>query len=108
MMNVQTETSKNSMLDKLKLLIAALIIIAGIYAYYYFDSGVSETSLPQAVCVLMVLGGTLIVSSTHVFLPAFKWQARRESNPQPAVLETAALPIELLAYWARKCSYFDL
>ena len=26
-----------------------------------------------------------------------KWQARRESNPQPAVLETAALPIELLA-----------
>jgi hypothetical protein len=28
---------------------------------------------------------------------SFIWQARRESNPQPAVLETAALPIELLA-----------
>jgi hypothetical protein len=28
------------------------------------------------------------------------WQARRESNPQPAVLETAALPIELLAFRA--------
>ena len=28
---------------------------------------------------------------------ATEWQARRESNPQPAVLETAALPIELLA-----------
>jgi hypothetical protein len=26
------------------------------------------------------------------------WQGRRESNPQPAVLETAALPIELLPY----------
>src|SRR5262245_31070634 len=26
------------------------------------------------------------------------WQARRESNPQPPVLETGALPIELLAY----------
>src|SRR6185436_42936 len=26
------------------------------------------------------------------------WQARRVSNPQPAVLETAALPIELLAF----------
>jgi hypothetical protein len=25
------------------------------------------------------------------------WQARRESNPQPPVLETGALPIELLA-----------
>ena len=31
-------------------------------------------------------------------LPSLRyWQARRESNPQPAVLETAALPIELLA-----------
>src|SRR6478752_3765048 len=27
-----------------------------------------------------------------------QWHARRDSNPQPAVLETAALPIELLAY----------
>src|SRR5579863_10716804 len=27
---------------------------------------------------------------------AIDWQGRRESNPQPAVLETAALPIELL------------
>src|ERR1700748_811636 len=26
------------------------------------------------------------------------WQARRESNPQPPVLETGALPIELLAF----------
>ena len=25
------------------------------------------------------------------------WQAKRESNPQPPVLETGALPIELLA-----------
>src|SRR5512140_3641978 len=31
-------------------------------------------------------------------LPPVRWQARRESNPQPAVLETAALPIELLAF----------
>jgi hypothetical protein len=25
------------------------------------------------------------------------WQARRDSNPQPPVLETGTLPIELLA-----------
>jgi hypothetical protein len=25
-----------------------------------------------------------------------RWQARRDSNPQPTVLETATLPIELL------------
>jgi hypothetical protein len=26
------------------------------------------------------------------------WQARRDSNPQPTDLESAALPLELLAY----------
>ena len=26
------------------------------------------------------------------------WQVRRDSNPQPPVLETGALPIELLTY----------
>ncbi len=26
------------------------------------------------------------------------WQERRDSNPQPPVLETGALPIELLSY----------
>tara|TARA_B100001248_G_scaffold48597_1_gene31136 strand:- start:244 stop:447 length:204 start_codon:yes stop_codon:yes gene_type:complete len=34
-----------------------------------------------------------------------KWQAWRESNPQPAVLETAALPIELQAF---AISYYNL
>src|SRR5690606_17391018 len=29
------------------------------------------------------------------------WQARRDSNPQPPVLETGALPVELLAYSRR-------
>ena len=31
-------------------------------------------------------------------LPSSIRQARRDSNPQPTVLETVALPIELLAY----------
>ena len=32
--------------------------------------------------------------------PSIKvWQARRDSNPQPPVLETGALAVELLAYW---------
>jgi hypothetical protein len=30
------------------------------------------------------------------FKPA-PWQARRDLNPQPTVLETVALPVELLA-----------
>lgn len=30
----------------------------------------------------------------------FWWQGQKESNPQPTVLETVALPIELYPYWA--------
>ncbi len=33
-----------------------------------------------------------------------KWQVRRASNPQPPVLETGALPIELLTYKKNECS----
>src|SRR5690606_33548173 len=40
-------------------------------------------------------GATLFNPRIHALIP---WHARRDSNPQPAVLETAALPIELLAY----------
>ena len=49
------------------------------------------------------------------------WQARRESNPQPPVLETGALPVELLAciltpevfllnaaYFVSRCAVCDL
>ncbi len=33
-------------------------------------------------------------------MPAtLRWQVRRDSNPQPPVLETGALPIELLTYF---------
>src|SRR3954463_814813 len=40
------------------------------------------------------------VSTVAVFIlcNAPNWQDRRESNPQPPVLETGALPIELLSY----------
>jgi hypothetical protein len=41
--------------------------------------------------VLVVVVFAAIITSREV------WQARRESNPQPPVLETGALPIELLA-----------
>lgn len=36
--------------------------------------------------------------STSGSIKYIKWQARRDSNPQHTVLETAALPLELLAY----------
>src|SRR5690606_7950935 len=44
-----------------------------------------------------VARAAFLLSNRFVHCSATCWQARRESNPQPAVLETAALPIELLA-----------
>ena len=52
-MTTQTETSQGSVLDIIKLLIAAAAIIGGLYSYYYYEF---EVSLPLRV--LMVLGGT--------------------------------------------------
>jgi preprotein translocase subunit SecE len=46
-----TETNEGSFLDTLKLLVAAGVLVGGLYSYYYF----LEVSLPLRV--LMVLGG---------------------------------------------------
>ena len=42
------------MIDTLKLLIAAVVLVGGLYAYYYY-----EADFAQAIRVLMVLGGTI-------------------------------------------------
>src|SRR6202789_785865 len=54
-------------------------------------SAVSFADAPAGVCT-----SAMLLAVTYTFSDA--WQGRRESNPQPAVLETAALPIELLPY----------
>ena len=51
-MNAQTETSESGVLDIIKLLIAAGLLVGGLYAYYYY-----ETTIAQALRFLMVLGG---------------------------------------------------
>ena len=50
-MATTTETNEGSFLDTLKLLVAAGVLVGGLYSYYYF----LEVSLPLRV--LMVLGG---------------------------------------------------
>ena len=55
--------------------------------------GHSLTPGPTRPLLLFVCTRAAAVQSST----GIDWQARRESNPQPAVLETAALPIELLA-----------
>ena len=52
-MTSQTETSQSGVLDIIKLLIAAGVLIGGLYSYYYYEF---DLSLP--VRVLIVLGGT--------------------------------------------------
>ena len=52
-MTTQTETNQGSMLDTVKLLVAAAAIIGGLYSYYYF-----EFDLVLPIRVLIVLGGT--------------------------------------------------
>ena len=52
-MTTQTETSQSGALDIVKLLIAAAIIVGGLYSYYYYEF---ELALP--IRVLLVLGGT--------------------------------------------------
>jgi preprotein translocase subunit SecE len=52
-MSTQTETSQSGALDILKLLIAAGVIIGGLYSYYYYEF---ELALP--IRVLIVLAGT--------------------------------------------------
>ncbi len=53
-MNAQTETSESGVLDIIKLLLAAGLLVGGLYSYYYF----LEVSLPLRV--LMVLGGLIL------------------------------------------------
>jgi hypothetical protein len=50
------ETSESGILDIIKLLLAAGVLVGGLYSYYYF----LEVSLPLRV--LMVLGGTALHS----------------------------------------------
>jgi len=52
-MSTQTETSQSGALDIVKLLIAAAVLVGGLYSYYYYEF---ELSLP--IRVLIVLGGT--------------------------------------------------
>src|SRR5579871_6762862 len=59
-------------------------------------ASLTASTLPPTLCC-----AASFIESIAAYIPRRRrrrsWQARRESNPQPAVLETAALPIELLA-----------
>src|SRR5437899_12506899 len=58
---------------------------------------IASATSPIATVRVFVISTRLKVRDPVAPIPSASWQARRDSNPQHAVLETAALPLELLA-----------
>ena len=64
-MTTQTETGQGSALDTVKLLLAAAIIVGGLYSYYYYEL---ELALPLRVLMVLVgagIGIALAMTSTQ-------------------------------------------
>ena len=110
-MTAQTETSQSGVLDILKLLISASVLVGGLYGYYFYEN---ELALPLRV--LMVLGGTgvgiaLAMTSTQgrrlwhfiqgsrVEIRKVVWPTRQETT-QTAIAVFIFTFILALFFWA--------
>ena len=110
-MSTHTETSQGSALDIVKLLIAAGVIVGGLYSYYYF-----EFELALYLRVLMVLGGTGIgiaigmtstqgqrlwhfIQRSRVEIRKVIWPTRTETT-QTAIAVFIFTLIMALFFWA--------
>ncbi len=108
--NAQTETSESGVLDILKLLISAVVLVGGLYSYYYYV----EVSLPLRV--LMVLGGLAagigialtstqglrlraFVQGARVELRKVVWPTKQETT-QTAIAVFIFTLIMALFFWA--------
>ncbi len=108
--NAQTDTSESGVLDILKLLISAVVLVGGLYSYYYYI----EVSLPLRV--LMVLGGLAagigiaLTSTQGLRLRAFVQGARveirkvvwptKQETTQTAIAVFIFTLIMALFFWA--------
>ena len=109
MSTATTETSESGVLDILKLLIAAGVLIGGLFAYYYYV----EVSLPLRV--LMVLGGTVagiaigmtstqgkrlwaFIQGSRVEIRKVVWPTREETT-QTAIAVFVFTLIMALFFW---------
>ena len=110
-MATQTETSQSGVLDTIKLLIAAVALVGGLFAYYYY-----EPSVAQALRVLMVLGGTAagvgiamtstqgqrlwhFIQGSRVEIRKVVWPTRQETT-QTAIAVFVFTLILMLFFWA--------
>jgi preprotein translocase subunit SecE len=109
-MSAQTETSESGMLDTIKLLLAAVTLVGGLYAYYYY-----EPSVAQALRVLMVLGGTVagigiamtsvqghrlwhFIQGSRVEIRKVIWPTKQETT-QTAIAVFVFTLIMMLFFW---------
>ncbi len=110
-MSTQTETSASGALDIAKLLIAAVALVGGLYAYYYY-----ETTVAQALRVLMVLGGTAVgigiamtstqgqrlwhfIQGSRVEIRKVVWPTKQETT-QTAIAVFIFTLVMMLFFWA--------
>ena len=110
-MSTQTETSQSGALDTIKLLVAAAALVGGLYAYYYY-----ETTVAQALRVLMVLGGTAVgigiamtstqgqrlwhfIQGSRVEIRKVVWPTKQETT-QTAIAVFVFTLILMLFFWA--------
>jgi len=109
-MSAQTETSQSGVLDTVKLLIAVVALVGGLYAYYYY-----ETDIVQAIRVLMVLGGTVagigiamtsaqgqrlwhFIQGSRVEIRKVVWPTKQETT-QTAIAVFVFTLIMMLFFW---------
>ena len=109
-MSAQTETTASGPLDAIKLLIAAAVLIGGLYAYYYY-----EAEFAQAIRVLMVLGGTVagigiamtsvqgqrlwqFIQGSRVEIRKVVWPTRQETTTTAIAVFVFTL-IMMLFFW---------
>ena len=110
-MNAQTEASQGSFLDTVKLIIAAAVLVGGLYAYYFYEN---DFALPLRV--LMVLGGTGVgiaiamtstqgrrlwhfIQGSRVEIRKVVWPTRQETT-QTAIAVFVFTLVMMLFFWA--------
>ena len=110
-MTTQTETSESGVLDIVKLLIAAVALVGGLYGYYYY---VNDVSLPLRV--LMVLVGTGVgiaiamtstqgkrlwrfIQGSRVEIRKVVWPTRQETT-QTAIAVFVFTLVLAIFFWA--------
>jgi preprotein translocase subunit SecE len=110
-MSTQTETSQSGVLDIVKLLIAAAVIIGGLYSYYFYEF---ELALP--VRVLIVLGGTGVgiaigmtsaqgrrlwhfIQGSRVEIRKVVWPTKQETT-QTAIAVFVFTLVMMVFFWA--------